>query len=412
MIKREEGFTLVELMVTMVIFVMAIAAASTVFTSLLTQFKQQSKVAESNVEGIVGLAVLKQDIESAGYGLFWNPNPLPVNYTESGANPFNLNDAPNKVPRAVASEDNAAFSAPNDIFNGSDYLVVKSMSVARNNASEKWTMIKDPNAYPYASPDSYNPRVWTDVANQPIPSENLKSDDRVIVFAGATKTVERALVTSGGAFYTTYSSITSDPWQPQDTNEARLIYGINGSTASAPVRPFNRADYYIARPANIPGRCAPNTGILYKATMNHDGAGSFTQLPLLDCVADMQVMYGLDMSTDADKGMGTYTNADGTFVIDFGDPPQGATIAKVQETLADSTLLRSRLNEVRVYILAHEGQMDRNYQYPNPSLTYPRAPDLAAGAGRTFNLAASIGPDYVFYRWKLYTVVAKPMNLR
>lgn len=410
MIKREEGFTIVELMITMVVFVMAIAAASTVFTSLLTQFKQQSKVAESNVEGIVGLAILKQDIESAGYGLFWNwtQNPNTVTYTESGANPFSLNDAPNKVPRAVVSEDNAAFSTPNDIFNGSDYLVVRSMSVVRNNASEKWTMIKDPNATPYASPD--NPREWTDVSGVKIPSENLEPNDRVIVFAGATKNVERALVTSGGAFYTTYNNIKNDPWQPQDTNEARLVYGISSSTASAPVRPFNRADYYIARPANIPGRCAPNTGILYKATMNHDAAGSFTQLPLLDCVADMQVMYGLDMSTDADKGMGTYTNADGTFVVDFAG--QGATIARVQATLTDSTELRTRLNEVRVYILAHEGQMDRNYQYPKSTLTYPLAPDLAAGAGRTFNLAASIGPDYVFYRWKLYTVVAKPMNLR
>ena len=401
MIKREEGFTLVELMVTMVIFVLAIAAASTVFTSLLTQFKQQSKIAETNVEGIVGLAMLKQDIESAGYGLFWNPNPLPINYSELNADPFTLNDAPDKPPRAVASADNAVFS-------GSDYLVIKSMNVARNDASEKWTMVQDPNTVPYAplsASNPGNPRVWTPA------TENLNAKDRVIVFAGATKNVERALVTSVGAFYTTYDNITEpNTWGPQDSNETRLVYGINSNTASVPVRPFNRADYFISRPANISKRCAPNTGILYKATMNQDAAGSFTQLPLLDCVADMQVIYGLDMSTNLDQGMGTYTNADGTVITNFNG--QVTTIASVKATLADAAELRNRLQEVRVYILAHEGQMDRNYQYPNLTLTYPVAPDLAAGAGRTYNLAASIGSDYPFYRWKLYTLVAKPMNLR
>ena len=70
--RSEAGFTMVELMVTMVVFVLAIAAASQIFTKLLTQFKQQSKIAETNIEGIVGLDLLRQDIEHAGLGLPWN----------------------------------------------------------------------------------------------------------------------------------------------------------------------------------------------------------------------------------------------------------------------------------------------------------------------------------------------------
>jgi len=58
MIKREDGFTLVELMITMVVFVFFIAAASNVFTGLRTQFKQQIKLAETNIEGIGGLEIL------------------------------------------------------------------------------------------------------------------------------------------------------------------------------------------------------------------------------------------------------------------------------------------------------------------------------------------------------------------
>ena len=72
MVKRQEGFSLIELMITMVVFLLAIAAASNVFTGLLTQFKQQSKIAETNIEGAVGLEILRRDLESAGYGVPWN----------------------------------------------------------------------------------------------------------------------------------------------------------------------------------------------------------------------------------------------------------------------------------------------------------------------------------------------------
>ena len=69
MIKKEAGFTLIELMVTMVIFVLAIAAASQMFIGQLTQFKQQGKIAETNIEGIIGLELLRRDVAHADLGL-------------------------------------------------------------------------------------------------------------------------------------------------------------------------------------------------------------------------------------------------------------------------------------------------------------------------------------------------------
>ena len=71
MIRREEGFTLVELMITMVVFVLVIAAASSIFSSLLNQFKQQSKIIESNIEGVVGLDMMRVDVQQAGFGIPW-----------------------------------------------------------------------------------------------------------------------------------------------------------------------------------------------------------------------------------------------------------------------------------------------------------------------------------------------------
>ena len=111
----------------------------------------------------------------------------------------------------------------------------------------------------------------------------------------------------------------------------------------------------------------------------------------------MQVIYDLDRNNDGTLSYSTELRGA------LGVPLNAAEV-------------RDQLREVRVYILAHEGQMDRNYQYPNATLTYPDPvqvpPDPRTGLGRTYNFAASIGPDYIFYRWKLYTLAIKPLNLR
>ncbi|MFH0933205.1 MAG: PilW family protein [Nitrospirota bacterium] len=376
-INSKAGFTLIELLITMVVFVLVMAAGSQIFTGLLTQFKQQSKIAETNIEGIVGLEILKQDIGHAGYGLPWNVTGIAdtdgdgnfwehlPGYSEGGTNPFNLNDAPNDAPKALVSANNATFSSPNDIFDGSDYLVIKAVNVARNDACQKWTT--------QTSGDTK--RTWG------IASEDLNGTDRVIVvFPGSTDLNSRSLIVSGGAFTTTFS-ITAG-FAPTVSTDTHIIYGVNDSSASFPVRPFNRSDYFIQRPAtNTPQRCAPNTGILFKATMNHDAGGNYNFLPLLDCAADMQVVYRRD------------TDGDGT--IDNTTDDISALTAQQ---------IRDQVKEVRVYVLAHEGQRDVNYTH-TPTTIY--VGDPAIGGGRNFDIGANVN-----YRWKLYTLVVRPNNLR
>jgi prepilin-type N-terminal cleavage/methylation domain-containing protein len=377
MIKREEGFTLVELMITMVVFVLFMSAASTVFTGLLTQFKQQSKQAETNIEGMVGLEILRQDIEGAGYGLAWNGL---VAYNEVTANPFSLNDAPLNVPRAVISKNSAT--------SGTDYLVIRSVTVARNAASDKWTTLSS--VSPYV-------RTWMTAGEANPVSENLQPTDRVIVISPAGATGDpRQLIVNGSAFSTTFSGATSLPWRPTPSavEETRVVYGVDpGSNLRMP---FNRADYFISTVNElgnniVPRRCAPNTGVLVKATVNHSN-GNFTVLPLLDCVADMQVIYGLD------------TNVDG----DFDPAHDVADIYSEDLTGSTAQTIHEQVKQVRVYILAHEGQKDTTYTYPASTV----AVDGDVGLGRTFNLATAIGdPEYKQYRWKLYKIVVTPNNL-
>ena len=281
--------------------------------------------------------------------------------------------------------------------------MIRSVEVAGNATSKKWTLLR-----------STGPRAWTPAG------ENLASTDHVIVInPGATTASSHTLINNGGAFSTTYGASganLSGAWRPSDISQTHVVYGIDPTTTLS--MPFNRADYFIRRfdegDADIaPKHCAPNTGILEKAVLSHvDGTYQF--LHLLDCVADMQVVYGFD---DNNNGIiGTYT--DGSTTVQSwpaGTPDETLTIASVLAIFADPAELREKLREVRVYILAHEGQKDMNFTYPSSTIAVPPSSTVepGSGLGRTYNLATLIGdPEYKHYRWKVYRVVGAPNSLR
>jgi hypothetical protein len=73
---------------------------------------------------------------------------------------------------------------------------------------------------------------------------------------------------------------------------------------------------------------------------------------------------------------------------------------------------------MRVYVLAQEGQVDANYRFRNqtpindPSSPVYRITDPDFGTLDDVDLKNIVGERYANYRWKLYTVVVTPYNLR
>lgn len=391
--KKEEGFTLVELMVTLVIFMFVMVATSQIFSSFVSSFKQQSKITETNIEGVVGLEVLRNDIEQSGFGLPWDIGGR-VYSEASGDDAATLgfdaslfNDAPSSPPRAFMDGDGAL--PPQFGLNNSDIFVIRATNVAVNENAQRYTYVTNNGAA------NLPPMVWED------PEDNLDEDSNVIVLEPVSGASQRML-RSGGAFYTQFAAagLPAGFSPPSNSFRTYLVYGINNG-APPPLFPFNRADYYIRRPGNLPDRCAPGTGVLYKATVNHDGGGH-SEYPLLDCVADLQVAYSLDADDD------------GTADQSLNFLPSGATAETV----------RNQVRDVRVYVLAQEGQFDPDFTFTNftgvttcaSCIRVGEPEDIAAAPalGRDFDLQTlTPGIDrYLRYRWKVYTMVLKPFNLR
>jgi len=410
MFSREDGFSLTELLVAMSVFLFIIAAATGIFVPLIGQFKQQSTLAETNIEGTVGLELLRIDIEHAGYGLPWSFQGSNINFNEAFSSPAaSYNDgspgfSPANPPRAIIGGDSVNFAGANSLFNGTDYLVIKSTVIGKSDTAQRWSYITA----------GGNPRTWG--------SDDLQDGEGVIVMrpkAGDTELKE--LIVGGGSFFTAYSP-TAFPaaFSPSRPTEGFLIYGVS---PGIPLRmPFNRADYFVHRfdeDGNdiVPRRCAQKTGVLEKVIVNNtldsEGGKLTNYLTLLDCVADLQVAFGIDTTSPPDRIIDCYTNDPGTLLYPV-----------------NALNIRERVREVRVYILSQEGRYDIPYTLDLNAYNTDLAPQIGCPTcirvgegnaspmncsgetvlGRDFNLTSI--PDWQHYRWKVYTLVVRPDNLR
>lgn len=360
LLKDQGGFSLIEMLIVVTLLAIVVIMTSDTFTIVIKQSGQQTRIVESQVEGIIGLEMLRTDIEQAGYGLPWAFLNA-INYSEAATAPAtNYNDSSNGVPRGILMG--------NDIgFNGSDYLVIKSTIVGINDTCQKWTYILN----------GQNPKQWS--------SGSLTDGERIIVIKPKLDVVgqPKLVVLSDGTFFCQIASDGSIPagFRPTQVGEKYIMYGVDSDTDLR--MPFNRADYYIKRPGTgMPAHCAPGTGILYKGVISQSD-GTLTELPLIDCVVDMQIIIGLD--TNADETIDSRVNTVSTLT---------------------AQQIREQVKEVRVYILAQEGERDNSYSYGTQIVTLG---DF--GLVKNCDLGSYVGTGWNRYRWKQYTLTVKPKSL-
>ena len=386
--KNDDGFTLIELLITMALFIVVIMITANIFEKMLPKTKIITKSEVSNIEGIVGLEMFRRDLEQAGFGLFTDIDHPPPSYTETDSAGYN--DAPGGIPRAVVAGNNLT----SGVLSGSDYLVIKGTNAALNPASQCWTRIKGLGSS----------KIWG--ANDLQENRN-DLEDQIVVVNQTYKNGEllRKLIYSPSSFTAPYranGAAYEYPFAPTSDDKHYYYYGIYSTDSEnpAPRAPFNRTDYFVRRVAgDMPDRCSPAAGVLYKSVMNQDKDDSSVQnIPILDCVADMQVVLGWNTSSDpAGNAVDIYTDADGS-------NPSGSS--SVVPDVNDPKEIRTRLKLVKVYLLAQDGGFDKNYTNTDTAMKIGEENETAVT--KTVDLTQ---PNYRNYRWKLYRLVVRPKNL-
>jgi hypothetical protein len=384
-LQNNSGFTLVELIVYFVIVGILMGVVVMSFTDTVFKNSQQSGIAETKIQTGIGLELLRADLEHSGFGLPWRFQTPPV-YTE----PAPFSGQPSNVPSAFSSTDASALS-----INASDYLVIRGTNVDRGTTGQEWGYVgRDVNrnvAVQSMGTDPFLRNDWVIV----IRPESSANTFRELIMDGANFTAQ---ITTPGNPAISLSDADFAPMQtPNDPDgEKYLVYGIDDNVTTggaAIIRPFNRTDYFINN-ANRPARCAPGTGVLMKTTVSQANNGFSPPLPIIDCVADFQVVYYLDNNNDGGWDAPP-VNANGL---------AGLTAAQI----------RDQVKAINCYILTHEGDMDRSYTYANAVINVGEIANdgVTLVAGQAFDLNATIGGNWANYRWKVYTIAVTPTNLQ
>ncbi|GFO58051.1 type IV pilus minor pilin PilW [Geomonas silvestris] len=384
----QKGFTLAEVMVAMALFMVVIALVGKSFNSALHTSTVIAKSEESNIDGVLGLEMLRHDIVQAGYGLYTLADTAP-SFSEAAAGTLaaDYNDTAGKaVPRGVVGDNDLDKGDNSIILSGTDYLAIKGTSLGTESAAQKWSYMN------YTTPA----KIWTkgedklsDGVDKVITLRQVYSTgnlDRKLVFDTSTPTSWALTYRDDGKYASTY--------HPTANGQVYYYYGLGSSTPRAP---FNRVDYLVKRvPQEMSKSCAPGAGTLYKTVLNQSD-GSMTQIPLLDCVADMQVVLGWNA-----------TGASGSNVVDTWSNANGTTTSPGNPlSPSDPAFVRSSLKVVKVFILAQDGVYDRSFN--NPSTPLLIGDDTSLGSlSRYIDLS---GPNYQHYRWKLYRFTARPTSL-
>lgn len=438
---NNKGFTLIEMLITMVLVIVVIMITGAAFESILKSSGRLVASEESNIEGVIGLEMFRYDLQQAGYGIPDTFTPPIPTYIEAAFAPADkCNDAPSGVPRPFASWDSltgatdtnaevstsetASDDASFSVLDGTDYLAVKATTVGRSKAAKKWTY-QNYSGAPGEAFSAKIPNVW------PNSEDNFKSGDRVIVlkrgFLDDGSITNTLIFNNNGTgnpdiyWSDTVTSSLSDNFRPGLTDATHYLYGVDDGELGMP---FNRADFFVARPAtasSIPTACAANTGILYKATVNH-ADGKLNYKPLLDCVANMQVVFGWDVNSD---GIITESSAYGATVSVSGT----ASGADIKAIMLDATKIRKTLKYIKVYIMAQNGRKDVNFQ--NTDIIMNNTFSVVVGDANTsasntttslYNSASNVSitkgytaadltaKGWLNYRWKIYRIVVKPKN--
>lgn len=391
LLKRQEGFTLAEVVIAMALFMVIIGLVGKSFNSALHTSTVVSKSEESNIEGVVGLEMMRHDIQQAGFGLYTDYDTVPsFNEAAGGTLAAAYNDTVTGAPRAVVADDNLSVGDDTRVLTGTDYLALKATNLGTDKTSQKWTYLN------YSSPavvGTGGSKLWTKV-------EDRLSDgvDKVVVMRQSYKNgvLSRKLIADLAdptSWYITYrdDGAYTSTYKPPVSGLAYYYYDLGSSTPRAP---FNRVDYVVKRvPQDLSKTCAPGAGTLYKTVMNQ-ADGSMTEIPLLDCVADMQVVLGWNTSGIASNPVDSWSNANGSTYT--GNPV----------SLSDAGSIRTMLKLVKVYILAQDGVYDRSFN--NTATSFVVGEPDQTSLSKTVNLTQT---NYQHYRWKLYRVVVKPPNL-
>ena len=356
MIRRNRGFSLIELMIAITLGMVAVAAVGSVFIYGSRNYKQDDKTSRMQDELRFAMAQLTQDLEMAG---FWAQ-------ARDLTNDIDINGSATVIGDCGPTSDSGALTTSNTwTYHNRRVSLYTYGNVSSDPAVIKARLgcLNDGSGEDEVAPGS-DIIVIKRLGGTPIP-------------AASTGTAEQVLIRTNGVDWTVYRNPSGSP----TTGNTPPPYGSPGINDLPIVRyTYQPAVWYIRKYA-FAGQTPPVPS-LCRQTLSASATPTMTAECVAQGIEDMQLEFGFD-ELDAD-GRG-----DG--VVDYFDTIEDLTATP---TAASYDLL-ARIIAVRVHLLGRSAEADP---------LYANAKTYTIG-GRTHGPWAATSADAKYYRKTLSSVV-------
>ncbi len=380
--KNVRGITIIELLIVLILFSVVMAGLYSAYTVQLKQAMTEYKLSQSEMEFQIGKNILERDLAMVGFG-------MADDYT-------GFQNPPNNIIKPLEATNGGG---------AEDTLTLRGTGLGRGSrASQAWT-------YTVSSTPSTTAgfKEWTvDVSGAQVRDarETPVVGDRIVYIEPNLKKIlymdsTQGQVVNGDTqkywLFPYVGTSTQSPY-PNPMDVGVVAYGLH----TAPTSTLGNADfpYYeviYSLSTGTVAYCAPDTKTLMRVEKKKT-AGEVPQ-PLMNCVLDFQVAFGLD------------TNEDGS--IDCWD--NGGAVEMAGYTLA---ALKARLKQIKAYVLLQQGARDSKYRYIgtetglNENQILIGDPQLTACGGGVVGRTVTLTEDQRQYRWKVIRISASPRNIR
>lgn len=418
---RQQGFTLVELMVGLVIGLIATLVIMQTFSAFEGNKRSTTGISDAQTSGSIGLYMVQRELQFAGYGIPVASGTLPVVKSESM--PYKsekLQSFSASTPTDLEAQMDAALAAAK-----SAYEAQIALNTAEVQAGENYSALRcdpAPNLYLDLDGDAGTAPISVDVTTPAFIAENGANDSITIIYGN----------TSRGSIPTRISSVESatnklkvdNNISCRQDNVALVLKDINKDPGNAAkcqaIRLRSVADGYLnanldadtttveVDPTTIdysnvePGDRLACVGRVQRIVFAVNGNqltksvnGSVPQA-IVDEIVGLQAQYGLSASANSEivdiKNPASWTNATGAWAAPL------------------SVANRNRIKAVRLALIARNNLYEKD-------IVSQECNGAAAGPakvcvwGDNAGLSATLGADWDHYRYRVYELIVPLKNV-
>lgn len=395
---NQQGFSLIELMVGLVIGLIATLVIMQTFSAFEGTKRSTTGIADAQTNGNIGLFMIQRELQHAGYGIPLTSGTLPAITAATAANTYLFEDYKDKT----VAEVNALQAAKLAAYNAK--LITDSQTVA---SGVNYSALKCDDTLPSdvinldTDNTSSRPNATRLVRDMitPVTITNGITSDTVVVRYGTS---------SRGAMSTDINTVTGSNYIGVDNNLGCAANDIVLVTRNASTSCFATRVTSLASTNGL--NVLANTGmaqndklaclgqikeIVFDVSANQlrkSNLATGAQEPVLNEVVSLQAQYGIAPTANSEI-IESWQDATGIFA------PAAMTINN-----------RNRIKAVRIAVVARNNLLEKEVvtQLCNGGAT---GPARLCVFGENLNLTAALGANWVNYRYRVYEVIVPLRNM-